>query len=279
MRKIEFIAPVEAMRGNLSGKQRLLYADNNNPAWDAPDGKQYARNYRTSYIGAQSQKTGAVHFAVRKRSAVNLSIKSRHAMALLSAAHGIYPAVAANLTLIASLQACYNASAAKAAGKSISSYVFDKVYPQMQRGSKQLGIYEYKDGQTISCVFLNPFTDPLQGGMLQVIAGSYSTDTIVKFWDQMAVRAGKFEVEGLEGIFFLGWTWDDLVSDSWGYNILGATDEAVGSTNYVKIGDMWLKVVDSSDPEDDGNYVTVVEQINVVGSLAKYILVATAPTA
>ena len=46
MKRIEFIAPVESMRGNLSGNQSLEYALNNNPAYDAPDGVQYARNYQ-----------------------------------------------------------------------------------------------------------------------------------------------------------------------------------------------------------------------------------------
>lgn len=272
------IAPFDVMTGNVSGKQRLKYATHNNPAWDAPNGKQYARNYRPSYIVSENQKTGTVHFALKKRSAVNMSVQSRHAMALLAAAHGIYSAVSQNLSLVASLLACYNASAAKAEGKSINTYVFEKVYPQMQRNSKQLGMYERKDGQTISCIFENPFCDPLQSGMLRVIAADYSTDTILKFWDQLAVRGGKIEVEGLEGIFFQGWTWEDLANDEFGYNVLGFSEETVGSFTYVKLGDMWLQSKDKTDPADPFDYIQITSL--VYGSdRNEYRLVAEAPTA
>ena len=55
MKRIEFISPVEAMRGNLSRtKQTLLYAENDNPAWDAPvDKRSYARNYQPIFVGAK----------------------------------------------------------------------------------------------------------------------------------------------------------------------------------------------------------------------------------
>lgn len=277
-KKVRMIAPFDVMTGNVSGKQNLKYADHNNPAWDAPNGVHYARNYRPSYIVSENQKTGTVHFALRKRNAINMSIKSRHAMAMLAAARGIYDALKQNLSLVASLMACYNASAAKAEGKSINTYVFEKVYPQMQRSSKQLGFYERVNGQTISCTFENPFCDPLQSGMLQVIAAEYSTETLVKFWNQLAVRGGKFEVEGLEGIFFLGWTWEDLIGDEFGYNILGFSEEIVGSITYAKLGDMWLK---QRDPEDESvdNYVQITSEIAVNPATVVYYLSATAPTA
>lgn len=278
-KRVRMIAPFDVLTGNVSGKQNLKYANHNNPAWDAPNGVQYARNYRPSYIVSENQKTGTVHFALKKRSAVKLSVQSRHAMALLAAARGIYDALSVNLTLVASLQACYNASAAKAEGKSIRTYVFEKVYPQMKRGSKQLGMYERANGQSISCTFENPFFDPLQSGTLEVIAADYSNETLVKFWDQLAVQAGKFEVEGLEGIFFIGWTWEDLISDEFGYNILGVTEQTVGSNTYAKIGDMWMQVKDKEEGPDDWIYVKIIGTITGVLGDNEYRLVAEAPTA
>lgn len=83
MRRIEFIAPVEAMRGNLSGKQVLKYAENMNPAWDAPNGKQFAKNYRPRYLGAKRAASGLTYFATKVKSAVILNDAARRRQAAL----------------------------------------------------------------------------------------------------------------------------------------------------------------------------------------------------
>lgn len=83
MKRIEFIAPVEALRGNMSGSQKLVYAENDNPAYDAPDGRQYARNYKPRYIGFRRAKDGAVYFGVKKKSATKINKVSKVTMAAL----------------------------------------------------------------------------------------------------------------------------------------------------------------------------------------------------
>lgn len=83
MKRIEFIAPVEALRGNMSGKQTLVYALNNNPAYDAPEGLQYARNYKPRYIGFRRAKDGAVYFGVKRKSATKVDAASKITMAAL----------------------------------------------------------------------------------------------------------------------------------------------------------------------------------------------------
>ena len=83
MKRIEFIAPVEALRGNMSGKQTLVYAQNDNPAFDAPAGRQYARNYKPRYIGHRRAKDGAVYFSVKRRSATKVDAASKITMAAL----------------------------------------------------------------------------------------------------------------------------------------------------------------------------------------------------
>lgn len=83
MRKIEFIAPVEAMRGNMSGAQVLKYAENMNPAWDAPDGLQTAKNYTPRYIGARRAKDGAVYFSVKRKASVMVNEESKRRQAAL----------------------------------------------------------------------------------------------------------------------------------------------------------------------------------------------------
>lgn len=85
MKRIEFLAPVESMRGNLSGNQVLLYAENNNPAYEAPNGTQYARNYATRYVGAKRSATNLKYFAVRTKNAATLNAVTRKNMALTGA--------------------------------------------------------------------------------------------------------------------------------------------------------------------------------------------------
>lgn len=82
-KKVFMIAPFEAMTGNLSGDQNLQYAENNNPAYEAPNGTQYARNYRTRYIGARRGRDGLVYFQVKQTTATSLTPSSRRTMAIL----------------------------------------------------------------------------------------------------------------------------------------------------------------------------------------------------
>lgn len=93
MKRIEFIAPVESMRGNLSGNQSLEYARNNNPAYEAPNGVQYARNYQPRFIGAKRGSDGLKYFAVRTKSATNLKPTTRRAMAIVGVTAAIRSAL------------------------------------------------------------------------------------------------------------------------------------------------------------------------------------------
>ena len=86
MARIEFIAPVEAMRGNMSGKQQLVYPTSDNKAWLSPDGKQFARNYTPRYVGAKRSARGKVYFSVKARSAVNMTANMRRQQAITSVA-------------------------------------------------------------------------------------------------------------------------------------------------------------------------------------------------
>lgn len=93
MKRIEFIAPVESMRGNLSGNQSLEYAENNNPAYEAPNGVQYARNYQPRFIGAKRGADGLKYFAVRTKTATNLKASTRRAMAIVGVTAAIRSAL------------------------------------------------------------------------------------------------------------------------------------------------------------------------------------------
>lgn len=92
-KKVFMIAPFEAMTGNLSGDQDLQYAENNNPAYEAPNGTQYARNYRTRYVGARRGKDGLVYFQVKQTTAIVLTASTRRTMAIIGVTAAIRSAL------------------------------------------------------------------------------------------------------------------------------------------------------------------------------------------
>lgn len=95
-RKVFMIAPFEALTGNLSGDQDLQYAENNNPAYEAPNGTQYARNYKTRYVGARRGKDGLVYFQVKQSTATVLTASSRRTMAVVGVTAAIRSALVRN---------------------------------------------------------------------------------------------------------------------------------------------------------------------------------------
>lgn len=96
MRRINFIAPVESMQGNLSGDNNLLYQKNDNKAFYAPDGRQYAKNYGTRYIGALRARDKRAYFAVKQRSATLVTDIARKRWAVLGATAAIRSALIAD---------------------------------------------------------------------------------------------------------------------------------------------------------------------------------------
>lgn len=95
-RKVFMIAPFEALTGNLSGDQDLQYAENNNPAYEAPNGTQYARNYKPRYVGNRRGKDGLVYFQVKQSTATVLTASSRRTMAVLGVTAAIRSALVRN---------------------------------------------------------------------------------------------------------------------------------------------------------------------------------------
>lgn len=83
MKRIYAPYAVGALSGKLAGNQELEYAENNNPAYEAPDGLQYARNYRAVMVAHRRSKDGLNYFSIRTKTATRLTNKSRMAMAVL----------------------------------------------------------------------------------------------------------------------------------------------------------------------------------------------------
>lgn len=88
MKRIEFIAPVKSMRGNFGSKQALVYAPNNNRAYDSYDDQlNPALNYEPRLIGAKSKRN---YFCVKTKSSVRLTSSAKTTMSLLGALGAMY---------------------------------------------------------------------------------------------------------------------------------------------------------------------------------------------
>ena len=232
MRTIEFLAPVEAMRGNLSGKQKLVYPTRNNSAWDAPDGvRSYARNYNARYIGSKNSQTLKNTFSVRRSNAVNISAGARQNMALMGGGKSVYDAMRANLTLRTQMDVFYRNQGAQT-GWSEYKFFLAGIRTMLRTKSS---VYSW--GTSIK--ILNPWNDQATAGYTAL---SISEDILVKFWVQLNPTGVKFTIDNVEtGIVCDEDTISDLVThNTQAPNVLGLTLFTVEGTQYAKYGTMFL---------------------------------------
>lgn len=207
MRSIEFIAPVEAMRGNLSGSQKLLYAENNNPAFYAPSGRNAARNYTPRYIGAK-RFNGAKSFRVKTDHVINLTTKSVKAMALLGGSASCYNKAIRSLMIISNLQRAFQNALALDPTLTMRKWLQPQLYVMLENKRPSLSIV---DGTT-TVVINNPWAQGGTGTDLPI-----PQKDLVKFWPQLSANGSMFRIElpdgrTLEGIYFIGQTFVDVIA-------------------------------------------------------------------
>lgn len=249
MRKIEFIAPVEAMRGNLSGNQKLTYPTQNNAAWDAPENKRsYATNYRPTYVGAKRSADGKTFFATKRRQAVKMSEAARLQMAVLSASSVIANILMYNLSVVTGLEARYKQTAPE--GWSFKRWIMDNIKDALR--NKQHFAFM---GTSLGALFVkNPYlsTDAPAGGTS--IDSTYPKDLLAKFWMQLADDPMEFKIGTQLGIAYIGQNWTELISSQ--HNTLGLSiddGKVRKDTLYVQVQDTtatsptWKYVLDSDD--------------------------------
>lgn len=75
------LSPFDVLTGNLSGRQELVYGQNDTRAYEAANGSQGAKNYKPRFIGAK-RADGKSYFCVRMKSTSVLNGKTRMAMGL-----------------------------------------------------------------------------------------------------------------------------------------------------------------------------------------------------
>lgn len=219
-KKVFMISPFEALTGNLSGNQNLQYAENNNPAYEAPNGTQYARNYRTRYVGARRGKDGLVYFQVKQTTATVLSASSRRAMAIIGVTAAIRSALmSAHAADYASMQRAFDYLKAQSllpAGQDTFKKWFDANVKQMLVYKRATWSFNQA---SISFTLNNPYA--LSSSSALVI----KTSTWVKFASNFAFRQGAsggyyFTIDGVQ--FFANYisatptnvTWSDITDSS-----------------------------------------------------------------
>lgn len=283
MRSIEFLAPVEAMRGNLSGKQNLKYPTKDNSAWEAPSGvRSYARNYATRYIGSKRSADGRKLFSVKQRSAVTNTPAQRQAQALMGASKPIVDFIMNNLTWYPQLIDMYK-------GYRQGLQYQPAWTPDDIRSTPDASIRHYLMRNLRDMVLipksLQLQIQPQTGGNI-VVNNPWRTDNnsgtrvsnmqtlFVKFWKQLSNASPiYFYVAGSTGLASAGDSFSDFIGvspDSYNYavNVLGLTTQEVEGVIYVTLGSSFL--VDSN-----GTYVRASDE---AVSEKKYYLTDINPT-
>lgn len=223
MKRIEFIAPVEAMRGNLSGNQDLLYPSEDNKAYEGPLGSvNYARNYAPRFVGAKIAKSGKKYFTVRTKSANHLTAKSKKAMALLGGAGAIYAALLKAPTLKANAQAVYVKAQELGDVRSFRAFMMDYIRTALIAHSSTITLNIAGASVSID----NPWAK--FSGALNI---AISNTIRVKFWTELVANGIEFAVDGMKGVAISGNEFSDVMSSN--YNVLTLDADGV---NRVHLG-------------------------------------------
>ena len=272
MKRIEFIAPVDAMRGNLSGnKTPLVYNPDNNPAWGAPDDvRSYALNYQPQFIGAK-RSNGLKFFQVKTRSAVTMSSAMREQCALLAAQSAVSYQIQHTIEGLADVREQYERSQYKELGWTFNRYL--QTFIRAGLREKTPSFFFNAAGFT-SVRYNNPFTKSTIPGSIDI---ELSSDILVKFWMQLADNPIIFEIDGMIGIAHDGDTWEDVMNAN--YNILGIVPDEIGDVYYVKIGDGYVQENGGAEDPDTWDYISKEANVYTTTPDDKYRLTETPPTA
>lgn len=245
MKRIEFIAPVEAMRGNLGSKQDLEYGANGEHAFESDANKtNYAKNYQPRFIGAKVSRTGLKYFAVKVKSAVKTTAAWLLQCALMGATAAIYGVVIANASLRVQLGAEFKNAQAAGYTATFHKWVTNAIRSALAAKSATIAVSG--PTQTIT-LGNNPFSTA-------ETAIEISNDLLVKFWRYLCPNGIMFEVAGVKGIAVSGDDFSTVTGDH-RMNVLGLEIVTIGEYMYIKKGNDY--VIDASgEYVSDGTEIT-----------------------
>lgn len=145
MHVIEYILPVDYMRGSLAPRQVLEYALNNNPAWGAPDGINAALNYNPILIAAK--KRSKRYFMVRTKSSVNWKPTTRLTVAAFAGACSMYRAILNDVALADRLRAI---KAENEPRKTLREWLMEYLRGMLAEKSQSVTIAGVSDSVTVN---------------------------------------------------------------------------------------------------------------------------------
>lgn len=93
MKRIEYIAPVQAMSGNLSGRQDIVYSVDGDKAYALGEGTFSAIGYQPRLIAQYRRADGRAYFIVRTKNTSNCSVAARRNWAISGATFAIIGAI------------------------------------------------------------------------------------------------------------------------------------------------------------------------------------------
>lgn len=207
-KNIFMISPFEVLTGNLSGKQDLTYPSNDNKAYEAPEGRQYARNYRTRYIGCRRAKDGKAFFLVKKASATKVSATTKLNMALLGATQAIFANIMTDDSMKLKLGASYNLATQQGqTSLSLANWAKEIIRRALLSKAQYISFLP-QTGAGVG-VATNPFNAPASPS-----AGTHVTSiknsVLVEFWGVLALNGIYFSIGGRKCIAKVGDTLDDV---------------------------------------------------------------------
>ena len=203
MKRIEFIQPVESMRGNFGAKQDLRYAENDNKAFESPNGKtNYARNYQPTFIGAKVARTGLKYFAVKVKSATKNTAAWRLVAALMGAMSAIYCWVIKQANIVLQLNVQYAAAIEAGYEGTFHKYVGAAIRESLAAKLPTIRLV----GPTATVTMgNNPFSSAAE-------AIAISKAVLAKFWTQLCPNGITFKIGNSTAIAITGNTFMDITA-------------------------------------------------------------------
>lgn len=99
MKVIQYAFPIDYMRGNISGHQRLTYGEDDTRAWDVDTESAIpANNYEPKIITHYRLRDRLRYFCVRTRNTANMNAQNRLNIAAMSGAMAIYNYIVSHKT-------------------------------------------------------------------------------------------------------------------------------------------------------------------------------------
>lgn len=228
MKRIEFISPVAAIRGNMSGTQLLKYPLHDNRAFEGPDGSvNYARNYRPSFIGSKRALDGRCSFQTKRKSANHLTAKAKSAMANLGGVGAIYSALVRDKmsNVYVNAKGCYDDAVAGGYSGTFRKYMYGFIKPALDAKEATIDITTPDHRVVID----NPF---VKTGVSNITINNAS---IVKFWPILADNPVIRYIEGVSTpiICHENDTFGDVMKSC--YNVLGLSLSNEGEIEYANM--------------------------------------------